>query len=242
MHLAICDDEMSQISYISDLLMAYRKEKLPSLRWTTFQSGFALLDAMERGEIFNAVLLDIYMSDMNGMDVAKSIRTTNSSVHILFLTSSPLFAVESYSVDASDYMLKPIKEDKLFQSMDKLVVSMETTAEYGIAVKDTEGRITKVLWSQLMYLEAMGHYVVMYHANGTSTRTLYSFSSLLKQLLVQSSFVQTHRSYIVNLNYVHRISKNEIVLLNDAKLPLPKSRYHEISDKFHNIIFGGGAI
>lgn len=240
MQLAICDDESSQISDIADLLMVYRKEKLPSLGWTAFGSGFALLDAMAHGETFDAVLLDIYLRDMNGMDVARSIRAVNSSIHILFLTSSPLFAVESYSVDASDYMLKPIRQEKLFQTLDKLVSRLEATAEFGIAVKDTEGRITKVLWSQLMYMEAMGHSVVLHHANGTTTQTFLAFSSLLEQLLSQEVFVQTHRSYVVNLHYVHRVGKNELILLNGAKLPLPKSRYQEISDRFHNVIFGGG--
>ena len=242
MKIAICDDEISHNSYICEVLSAYCKEKLVSLRWTTFPSGFALLAALDQGETFDAVLLDIYMSDMNGMDVAKRIRSMNNSMHILFLTSSPLFAVDSYTVDATDYLLKPIKKERLFHSMDKLVSRIDTTAEHGITVKDTDGRIIKILWNQLMYLEAMGHYVVFYQANGISTRAFMSFSSLLEQLTSHGDFIQSHRSYIVNLRFVHRIEKRGLVMLNGVQIPLPKSRYQQLSDRFHEIIFGDDAL
>ena len=239
MYLAICDDDANHIAYISELLTAYRKEKLHSLRFTAFTSGFALLAALDHGEVFDAVFLDVFMRDMNGIDVAKRIRAMNNSMHILFLTSSPLFAVESYSVEATDYLLKPVKKETLFRSMDRVVSRMDITAEHGITVKDTDGRIVKVLWKRLMYVEAMGHYVVLHHADGSDTRTFLSFSSLLEQLQSQVDFIQSHRSYIVNLRYVHRVEKRLLVMLNGAQIPLPKSRYQQLSDRFQDIIFGG---
>ena len=242
MNIAICDDDINHISYITDILSGYRKEKMISLRWTTFQSGFALLASLDRGEVFDAVLLDIFMSDMNGMDVAKRIRAMNDSMHILFLTSSPLYAVESYTVEATDYLLKPIKKEKLFQSMDRLVSRMDSNAQSGITVRDTEGRITKVLWNQLVYAEAMGHYVVLHHANDTTTKTLLPFSSLLELLLSHGEFVQSHRSYIVNLHYVYRVGKHELIMLNGTQIPLPKSRYQQITNRFRDYIFGGAEL
>lgn len=242
MNLAVCDDDVRHIDYITELLSAYRKEKAVSLRWTIFSSGFALLDALDHGEIFDAVLLDIYMGDMNGMDVARHIRGMNNSMHILFLTASPQFAVESYCVEATDYLLKPIKKERLFQSLDRLFSRMDTAAEYGTTVKDTDGRIIKILWNQLMYAEAMGHYVLFHHANGTVTKALLPLSSLLESLLSHGDFVQSHRSYIVNLRYVHRIEKRGLVMLSGTQIPLPKSRYQQLTDRFHDVIFGGEAL
>ena len=237
MHLAICDDEISQIMNITSLLEAYRNEKLPSLRWSVFQTGFSLLSAMEQGFTFDGVLLDIYMADMNGMEAAHGIRSINNNISIIFLTSSPDFAVESYQVEALDYVLKPINQDKLFRSLDKLINHLNISKEQGIVVRNTDGSISKVLWNRLMYLEAMGHYAVLYHADDTSTKTLLSFSSLLEQLATQKNFVQIHRSYMVNLHYVHRIEKNKIVLLNGTSLPLPRSRYQNVSEYFQNLLF-----
>lgn len=239
MNLAICDDDAGHISYITQLLSEYRKEKTVSLRWTAFSSGFALLAALDQGEIYDAVLLDIYMTDMSGMDVAKRIRAMGNSMHILFLTSSAMFAVESYTVEATDYLLKPISRETFFHALEKLASRMDTSAQQGVTVKDSDGRIIKVLWKQLMYVEAMGHYVVFHHANGTATKAFLSFSSLLEQLLSQGDFVQSHRSYVVNLRYVHRIEKRSLVMLDDTQIPLPKSRYQQLSDRFQDIIFGG---
>lgn len=242
MNIAVCDNESSHIAHISSMLSAYRAQKLVALDWTAFQSGFALLSALDQGENFDAVLLDIYMDDMNGMEVAKRIRAMNNSMHIVFVTSTPLFAVESYAVEAADYLLKPITEERLFRAMDRLAGRLANTMEQGFAVKDAAGRITKVVWSQLMYLEAMGHYVVLHHANGTTTKTLASFSALAETLLEQEDFIQSHRSYIVNLHYIHRVGKHELVMLNGAQIPLPKSRYQQLYDRFRAFIFGGAPV
>ena len=242
MNIAVCDNEISHISHISDILSVYRTEKMIALDWTPFQSGFALLAALDQGKSFDAVLLDIYMDDMSGMEVAKRIRAMNNSMHIVFITSTSAFAVESYTVEAADYLLKPVTEERLFLVMDRLVSRMANTMEQGFAVKDTAGRITKVVCSQLMYLEAMGHYVVLHHANGTTTKTLVSFSSLAETLLAQEDFIQSHRSYIVNLHYVHRVGKHELVMLNGAQIPLPKSRYQQLYDRFRAFIFGGAPV
>lgn len=239
MHLAVCDNEITDISHVAEILSAYRRQKMISLSWTSFQSGFALLAALEQGDVFDAVLLDIYMDDMNGMEVATQIRAMNSNMHIIFLTSSTLFAVDSYSVEAVDYLLKPITEEKLYRSLDRLVDRLADLSEHGFIVRDTDGRMTKIIFNQLMYLEAMGHYVVLYHANGTTTKTLMQLSSLLALLLSQGDFIQSHRSYVVNLRYIHRIGKHELVMLDGTQIPLPKSRHQLLSDRFHDYIFGG---
>lgn len=232
MYLAICEDEISQAKQITSILEVYRKENMPSLRWSTFQSGFSLLSAMDQGQVFDGILLDIYIPDMNGIDIARSIRTMNENVNIVFLTVSSDFAVESYQVDACDYVLKPVNQDKLFRILDKLVKRIIKEEQQGLMVKNTEGGMTKIICSQLMYVEAMGHHSILYNANGSSTKTVLSFSSLLAQFNVREEFIQIHRSYMVNLHYVHRIAKNKIILLNGTVLPLPKSRYGEVLDTF----------
>lgn len=237
MYLAICDDEVSQLTQITGILETYREKRLPSLQWSTFQTGFSLLSAMEQGQFFDGVLLDICMTDMNGMDAARSIRTLNDSIPIIFLTSSPDYAVESYRVEAFDYLLKPVTQPMLFQMLDRLLRRTEMSEMDSIIVRNKDGSITKVLLNRVMYLEAMGHYGVLYHADGSCTKTTLSFSSLLKQLAVHSHFVQIHRSYMVNLHYVHRIDKNTIILLNGTVLPLPRSRYREVAACFQNILF-----
>ena len=242
MKIAICDNENRHISLVSDMLSKYRKEKMISMSWTSFSSGFALLAALDCGEVFDAVFLDIYMDDMNGMEVAKRIRSMNNQMHIIFLTSSAQFAVDSYTVEATDYLLKPITTEKFFHSLDRLVSRFANTEDHGFTVKDTDGRITKITLHQLIYLEAMGHYVMLHHADGSSTKTLMAFSALAEPLLASGSFAQSHRSYIVNLHYVHRLGQHELFMLNGTQIPLPKSRHQQLSTQFHRFIFGGDGL
>lgn len=173
--------------------------RLPSLHWDVFQSGFSLLSAIEHGNTFDAVLLDIFLTDTNGIDVARSLRTINDSIDLVFLTSSTDYAVESYTAEACDYVIKPVFQNTLFRTLDKLVARVEKESYQGIVIRSVEGNLVKVVWKRLMYLEAMKHNVVFYHADGTSTKTRLPFASFVEKLSNQESFVQTHRSFIINL-------------------------------------------
>ncbi|MBQ9108745.1 MAG: response regulator transcription factor [Oscillospiraceae bacterium] len=239
MHLALCDDEQYQLDHIVTLLEEYREKALPSLRWTTFLTGGALLTAMEQGQHFDAALLDIFMRDLNGMEVARYIRSIDSSIRLLFITSSSDFAVESYRVDASDYLLKPITAEALFSSLDKLVDQLKLPEEQGLVVRDAEGGLSKVLFSHLVCLEAMGHFTVLYRANGSSVRVFQPFSALAAELEQRQEFIQIHRSYIINLRYVHRMTKNEVFLLNGTSLPLSRSHQPTVTQRFLDYSFWG---
>jgi len=244
MHLAICDDEQKQLDIISELLMEYRNELNLSFELTTFQTGFALLSAMEDGADFDAVFLDIFMDDMNGMEVAHKIRQHNNIVKIIFLTSSSDFAVESYRVDATDYILKPVIKDNLYSTMTKLsqhIVAADANTD-SIIVHDRSGGIIRVSLNSIMYVEAMGHTCDLLLNNGTAIHANTSFSILMEQLDNSKLFVQIHRSYLVNLQYIHRLTNTEIFLLGDYRLPLSRSRRQLVLEQFMDYSFNGGTL
>lgn len=237
MYLAVCDDELAQLELITRLLDNYPQKPLLSLHWKTFQSGYALLSALEEGEMFDAILLDIYMLNANGMDIAKSIRRFNEYIPILFLTSSPDYAVESYRVNAADYLLKPLTAEKLFPPLDKLFHQLNTVAKQGIVVKNTTDGMTRILFNNLLYLEAEGHASLLHCADKQIIRTATSFSKLCKQLFAYPEFIQIHRSYLVNLQHVHRVTKKEVFLLDGTALPLARSHQLAVSEAFLNYSF-----
>ena len=237
MNIAICDDELIQIAQIESLLHSYRNEKRPDLRWSVFQTGFSLLTAIESGQNFDAVFLDIYMQDMNGMDVAKTIRKTNATIKILFLTSSPDFAVESYQVEASDYILKPIAREAFFASLDRLSEKLSIKGDNSLVVRDSSSGVSKIPHTQLAYIEASGRNGIVYRSDHTSIKTTLSFSAVLEQLQEYDNFI--HRSYLVNLNYVYRITKNEVFLTNGTVLPLSRNQQKTVLNRFIDFSFKG---
>lgn len=121
MYIAVCDDQAEELSALTALLDQWQAERHFPLRYHTFRSAAGMLDAAQR-ERFSLYLLDVMMPGIDGMDAAREIRTFDDAADIVFLTSSPGFAYESYGVRALEYLLKPISGGLLFPVLDKLML------------------------------------------------------------------------------------------------------------------------
>ena len=121
MYIAVCDDQAEALDILVNMLDTWKEERGTVLRYKTFRNATELLDAAEK-ERFSLYLLDIMMLGMNGLEAAREIRCFDAAVDIVFLTSSPGFAYESYGVHALDYLLKPIRADMLYPILDKLTL------------------------------------------------------------------------------------------------------------------------
>jgi len=108
MYIAVCDDQTEELKDLTELLGAWETDRGTPVRVKSFRSAAELLDAA-RHERFTLYLLDIMMPGLNGMDAAREIRGFDKAADIIFLTSSPGFAYDSYSVQALEYLLKPIR-------------------------------------------------------------------------------------------------------------------------------------
>ena len=122
MKIAICDDNAQELIRISSLIDNYRLEKNMLLTYKTFQSAAELVSTLESGDAdYDVLLLDILMPGLSGLQAAYEIREFDGVTKIIFLTSSPEFAVESYQVKAYNYILKPVSKEKLYTVLDELV-------------------------------------------------------------------------------------------------------------------------
>lgn len=133
MNIAICDDDSLELGRITSFIEAYRCERNASVAYKSFQSATELISQAEK-RAFGLILLDIMMPGVDGMEAAKEIRIFDTGVKIVFLTSSPEFAVESYAVKAYDYILKPVPKDKLFSVLDAVIADEHIPLE-GFTIK-----------------------------------------------------------------------------------------------------------
>ena len=138
LRVAICDDMQDFLARANSLVSAW-KEDNDDVVVDLFSDGDSLIDAHVKNP-FDIILLDIVMPLMNGIDTAAQIRKSDKSVKLVFLTSSPEFAIESYSVHANGYLLKPIDKDKLYACLDELYTDISEGTKY-ITVK---ARLTTV--------------------------------------------------------------------------------------------------
>ena len=109
--IAFCDDDLSVLKELSILMDRYRVERNQDITYAAFHSPLELLAEVERGTELDIIFLDVLMPGQNGISTAKEIRKYDTLVKIIYLTSSAEYAVDSYSVGAYFYQLKPIWQE-----------------------------------------------------------------------------------------------------------------------------------
>lgn len=128
MYLAVCDDKKSALDTVSSLLDVWQAERDATVHRKLFQSPVELLESA-RQERFTLYLLDVMMPGMDGMETAREIRRFDDAAEIVFLSSSPDFAYESYGVRALNYLLKPVTREALFALLDQIRLREEKNEE-----------------------------------------------------------------------------------------------------------------
>lgn len=236
--IAFCDDDMEVLHQMNELLDRYRVERNEDITYAAFQSPFELLTEIEKGIRPDILFLDVVMPGQNGMDVAKEIRQYDTNMKIIFLTSSPEFAVESYSVGAYFYQLKPIWEESFFRLMDAVLAECEKKKKNRLILRSKDG-ITRIDLQQLEYCEVLGRKLLFHLENGAVLESAGSLDDLAGQLMQYSYFFRPHRSFLVNMEYIQNISSRSIKMVNDAEIPIPHGKCSEIKNTYMEYAFNG---
>jgi DNA-binding LytR/AlgR family response regulator len=234
LQIAVCDDNIDELSNMVQLINLYRSSKNLNCEYAVFPNGFDLVSVIEKGKRFDIYCLDIIMPGFTGIDVAKEIRSFDKTAPILFFTSSLEFALESYSVKAINYVLKPISKEKLFFTFDELLDQMKVEKdEDAVIVKSNEG-IQRILISNLVYAEVIGRNVLYHLLSGKVIECTESFSSVCDSLLKYRHFIKTHRSYLVNMQYVDTIENHQVTLQTLSSVPVAQGKSREIKQQYLN--------
>ena len=232
LQVAVCDDNTDELSNMVELLNGYRISKNFCCELSSYTNGFELLAALEKGKRFDIYCLDIIMPGYSGMEVAKEIRTFDKAATILFFTSSPEFAFESYSVKALNYILKPITKEKLYITFDELLVQIASQDEEASQVIKSKEGIQKILLSNLTFVEVIGRNVLYHLRSGKVIECNSSFSSVCDTLLNYRYFIKPHRSYLVNMQYVNTIDNHQITLQTLTTVPIAQGKGKEIKSLY----------
>jgi DNA-binding LytR/AlgR family response regulator len=172
------------------------------------------------------------MPGFTGMETAKAIRGFDKTVPILFFTYSPEFALESYSVKAVNYVLKPVSKDKLFYTFDDLLEQINTTKNKDLIIVKSHEGILKILVNNLVFAEVIGRNVIYHMVSGKAIECTESFFSVCDKLLKFPRFIKTHRSYIVNMQYIDTIGNKQVIMQTLMSVPIAQGKTKEIKDKY----------
>lgn len=222
MHIAVCDDNLDELSRISSLLEDYCREVNRSVTYEAFHSATELIEIM-RVRRFDLLLLDILMPGVTGMDAAKEIRRSDNEIPIIFLTSSREFAVESYRVGAEDYIMKPACKDEIFPSISKQLARF--TQEDAYLTLKTGSGIVKLPFSHIVYVEVINRSVQFILANGEVREAYGYLTDYESDLLLEPYFYKPHRSYVVNLRQVTELNKKGFATILGKTVPVARDAF-----------------
>ena len=223
--IAICDDNEDQIKELRRLLGEWSANKPFALNIDEYISAESFLFSYP-DKPCDLILLDIEMKRLNGMGLAKKLRSDGNMLPIIFITGYSEYMSDGYEVEALHYLLKPVDKSKLFAVLDRYI--KRHTPENEIMLACDEGSI-HVSSDMIIFCEAVGKKTNVHLQDKTLVCTL-GISSL-KNILPEE-FIFSHRSYIVNLRFMRSIGKTEIALDNGTIIPLSRRLYKDVNEKF----------
>ena len=215
--IAICDDNPQDAAFVQNILDRWSAERGAELRVEHFPSAESFLFRYEEDKEWDILLLDIEMGEMDGVSMAKEVRRSNETVQIVFITGYSDYIAEGYEVAALHYLMKPVKEDKLCAVLDRALEKHKQNER--CLNLELSGEMVRLPVSAIRYVEAFAHSASIV----TESKTLsvkQSISELEQQL--GTDFVRCHRSYLVRLKHIARLSKNEVIFDSSKSLPLSR--------------------
>jgi len=225
--IAVCDDEPALTTQLEDLARGWSRQRGCPCRVAGFASGEALLFDIAEGCPYDLLLLDVEMGGMDGVTLARKLRETDRRTSLAFLTNHPGYVFQGYEVSALRYLLKPVKQTDLFALLD-LVLEQKEPAWLLLAIDGQQRRVDQ---ANVVYLEAQGHTVRVRTVSGELVAKT-SFSALSRQL--GKDFASPHRSYLVNLRYVERVSRTDCFLENGERVPVSRGAWEGLNRAFIN--------
>ncbi len=232
MRIAVCDDNQLDRDIIKDFLHTYMTEKSIPNTITEYENGKNLIYDIEEGRYYDMIFLDIFMDHILGMDIARKLRNVGYTGNIVFLTSTAEFAVDSYEVEASGYLLKPHDYEKLCRLLDR-IIDRTNIGHFQVSVRNT---IYSIPFGEIVYVESRNNICILHRSDG-SEYTIYKKLSEVELQLNESRFLRCHQSYLVNMSYISKadsqfeLTTGDVVLIRQRSQKEIRRIYQEFASK-----------
>lgn len=225
--IALCDDEPVWREQISKMAEEVLQEEGIDHEISLYDNSEALINAVQAGLQFHILLLDVLMPDLDGMELAAQLRGQKMKSAIIFISSNLEMALRGYEVSASRFLAKPLDRAKLREALTYCRQQTEEKKEILLPTDHGQHRISVC---DIEYVEAFDRGTRFVLATETVDSKL-KFGEV-QSLLPKTSFVLSHRAYLVNIAHVKRIRSKEFEMKTGAIVPISKHRYDEVSRRF----------
>ena len=232
--IAVCDDSPEFLQQAVNMVERWSEESGVPAEIFRFDNGDALL-AKNAVTHMDVIFLDIIMPLQSGIDTAKELRQSDNAVKIIFLTSSPEFALDSYEVKAQGYLLKPATYEKVKDTLTEC--SHDFKAEAKNIVLKTAFGYQKLYFHDMEYAEAQNKRVVFYLRTGKTVEAVESLHSLEDRITENDGFFKCHRSYLVYLPNVDHFSMTEIITKTGRSIPIARGYGKSFKEAYFTFVF-----
>lgn len=229
LQVAICDDEEYYREKIQSLLKQYLDKQ--DLKYTIqlYSSGEQFLNHYENNVKYDIVFLDISMKKLDGIQTASQIRTFHNTTFLVFVTAFIDYALEGYKVNAVRYIMKDTLQTAIPECMNAILQKTQTTQ---ITFSFMDG-IRTLYTDNILYIESKKHKSYFYYMQSDiTTFQIYEKLDCIEETLSKHNFLRIHKSYLVNMKHIRKISNYTAFLDIDEKLPIPRLRYQNVKELF----------
>ena len=222
-HFAVCDDRPEDARLVASLAAQWARRTGAEVELEVFPSAEAFLFRYQEKKDFDILLLDIEMTGMDGVELAKTVRRDNEAVQIVFITGYSDYIAQGYEVSALHYLMKPVNEEKFNQVLTRAVSRLARNEPF--LTLELPGETVRVPLPEIRYLDVQQNYVTVHAGRDyTLKRPLAEFEAALDR-----RFFRAGRSCIVNLTCIRRVTRAEAELTTGERIPLPRGQYEGLN-------------
>ncbi len=226
--VALCDDVERDLSEVAAITTELLRESGITFGIQRFRSAAELLAAYRRGGMWDLILLDIMMDGQDGVDLADTLRQTGNETDLIFITSSPEYALAGYRVYPVSYLLKPLTREKLAPVLSRCLEGRRKLPSLVLDALDG-GKLTFPL-KEIRYIEVFRRELVV-HCQDRSLSCAGPLNTVLTELPV-ADFYHCHRSYVVHLSQVSGVRKYAFLLRSGGEVPIAVRSYPEAQSRW----------
>ena len=225
--IAVCDDEPNDLDEMETMTSELLEAEGISCGISRFGDAGSLLSAVQGGETFDILLLDVMMEGLNGIELAAALRGQGNDTAIVFISINREMALLGYEVSAVRYLAKPLQREKMREAL--LYCCQTHLMQKEILLPTPEGQ-RRILVSDVIYIEPWDRGTRLVLVDG-ECKTSAKISEL-ERLLPKKRFVSCHRTLLVNLTFIQAIRYCELTMKNGQVLPVSKYRQAQLKESF----------
>lgn len=234
MNLNVCIVEDSKIDakILETVLVDYFDDNHFNYKIKKYDTGLEFFADYEEGYICPTTLfIRIVLPNSNGLEICKQLRQKGFAGDIVFVTDRPEYAIDAFSVDARGYILKPYSPQHVHDVLDR-VCSFASLQALTIKV---DRQYIRIPVFAIMYVESVGHDCII-HCRRDTIYTCREKLDNIESEINSHKFIRSHKSYLVNMNYVKAVNDTEFILSDDSTVPIRKQGAKLIREAYKQYI------